>query len=86
MSWLAKVRGMFGPPSGAKALVGCTALVADASVVIQKVASLTLEEQGCKVVVVGDGDAAISELGRRHVDVVLASTTLPKHSGYDLCE
>ena len=86
MGWFDKLRGMMMPVSEGGSLAGRTVLVADASVAIQKVASLTLGEQGCNVLVVGDGDAAVAELGGRHVDVVVAATALPRRTGYDLCD
>ena len=85
VSWLDKVRQVLAPASQERSLAGHTVLVADASVTIQKVVSLALEDQGCNVIAVASGDAAIAELGGRHVDVVLAATKLPGRSGYEVC-
>ena len=46
--------------------------------------TLVFQDEGCNIIAVASGDAAIAELGRRQVDVVLAATKLPGRTGYEV--
>jgi len=57
-------------------------LVAEDSQVNQIVAARTLERCGCRVDVVGDGQAALEALGNRRYDAVLMDCQMPDMDGY----
>lgn len=62
-------------------------LLADDSPTIQKVISLTFEDEGFEVVAVGDGAQALRALADEPPpDVVLADVVMPGPDGYELCE
>ena len=60
-------------------------LLADDSVTIQKVVSLTFADEGFDVVTVGDGEGALRELEADAFDIVLADVFMPKLGGYEVC-
>jgi CheY-like chemotaxis protein len=61
-------------------------LLADDSVTIQKVVSLTFSDEGFDVVTVGDGEGALKELEEKAApDIVLADVFMPKLGGYEVC-
>lgn len=62
-------------------------LLADDSLTIQKVVSLTFADEGVEVVAVGDGRQALSRLEEDDAlpDVVLADVLMPVLDGYELC-
>ncbi|MDT7602070.1 MAG: hypothetical protein QOF61_67 [Acidobacteriota bacterium] len=60
-------------------------LLADDSPTVQKVVSLTFDDEGFKVVAVGTGEQALAELERDVPDVVLADVHMPAPAGYELC-
>ena len=66
-------------------LTGRKLLVADDSVAIQKVVSLTFTDEGMEVTVVGDGDQARDRLEEIAPDIVLADALMPGIDGYELC-
>lgn len=61
-----------------------TLLLADDSITVQRVIALTFAEEPITVVTVGDGRQAMERLAVETPDIVLAGTTLPHVSGYDL--
>lgn len=62
-------------------------LLADDSITIQKVVSLTFSDEGMDVLAVGTGDRALTELEETGPpDIVLADVHMPGLNGYELCE
>jgi DNA-binding response OmpR family regulator len=62
-----------------------TLLLADDSITVQRVIALTFAaEKTIQVVTVGDGQQATEKMAALRPDIVLAATTLPQISGYDL--
>lgn len=61
-----------------------TLLLADDSVTVQRVIALTFAEQDIRVITVADGQQAMERMAAQKPDIVLAGTTLPQVSGYDL--
>lgn len=61
-------------------------LLADDSVVIQRVVELTFSDEGMEVTAVGDGRQALEKLNETAPDVVLADVFMPHVGGYALCE
>lgn len=61
-------------------------LLADDSITIQKVVSLTFSDEGMEVITVGDGDEAMRRLEESAPpDIVLADVLMPGLSGYEVC-
>ena len=63
-----------------------TLLLADDSVTTQRVIALTFAEESFRVVTVSDGQQALDAMAAMRPDIVLASTTLPRITGYDLAQ
>ena len=61
-------------------------LLADDSVTIQKVISITFASEDYELVVVGDGDSALSKAKEFAPDLILADVVMPGKNGYELCE
>ncbi|HXI10042.1 MAG TPA: response regulator, partial [Thermodesulfobacteriota bacterium] len=61
-------------------------LLADDSVTIQKVISITFSSEDYELTVVGDGDAAINKAKEEHPDLVLADVAMPGKNGYEVSE
>ena len=61
-----------------------TLLLADENVTVQRVIALTFAQQDIRVVSVADGQQAMEKMAAQKPDIVLAGTTLPQVSGYDL--
>lgn len=62
-------------------------LLADDSLTIQKVVSLTFADEGMDVVAVGSGDEAMEALEESGPpDIALLDVTMPGLSGYEVCE
>ena len=61
-------------------------LLADDSITIQKVVSLTFVDEGMDVATAGDGEEAIRLLEENIPDIVLADVSMPRLSGYEVCE
>jgi CheY-like chemotaxis protein len=64
---------------------GRTLLLADDSPTVQKVVSLTFDDEGFKVIAVGGGAQALEQLERAIPDIVLADVHMPAPGGYELC-
>ena len=65
--------------------MGRTLLLADDSVTIQKVVSLTFASEGVEIITANDGQEAIDKLGDRTPDVALLDVFMPKRDGYEVC-
>jgi DNA-binding response OmpR family regulator len=64
-----------------------TLLLADDSITVQRVIALTFAaEKTIQVITVGDGQQATEKMAALRPDIVLAATTLPQISGYDLAK
>jgi len=61
-------------------------LLADDSITIQKVVSLTFAEEDYDVICVGNGEIAIEKIKELQPDVVLADIFMPRQTGYEVCE
>jgi CheY-like chemotaxis protein len=61
-------------------------LLADDSVTIQKVISITLTSEDYELIVVGDGEAAIRKLKETKPDLVLLDVAMPGKNGYEVCD
>ena len=61
-----------------------TLLLADESITIQRVIALTFADQAFRVVAVSSGQEAIDRLSADRPDIVLAGTTMPGVTGYDV--
>lgn len=61
-----------------------TLLLADDSLTIQRVVSLTFADQSIRVVVAKDGQDAINRMTSERPDLVLADTNMPCVDGYEL--
>ncbi|HYG10454.1 MAG TPA: response regulator [Pyrinomonadaceae bacterium] len=67
-------------------LTGRKLLLADDSLTIQKVVSLTFGDEAMEVTSVGGGAEALEKLGESLPDIVLADVFMPEPNGYALCE
>jgi CheY-like chemotaxis protein len=61
-------------------------LLADDSITIQKVVSLTFAEEDFEVTCVGNGEIAIEKIREARPDIVLADIFMPRKTGYEVCE
>ena len=61
-----------------------TLLLADDSITVQRVIALTFADEQIQVVACGNGQQAIERMAAQRPDIVLAGTSLPQVSGYDL--
>jgi putative two-component system response regulator len=63
-----------------------TILVADDQAANRELLEELLTAQGCKVITVPDGAAAVEELTRAEVDLVLLDVMMPHLNGFEVCE
>jgi CheY-like chemotaxis protein len=63
-----------------------TLLLADDSVVIQKLVGLSFANEDVDLVTTDNGDDAVAKARERKPDVVLADVVMPGMSGYEVCE
>jgi putative two-component system response regulator len=63
-----------------------TILVADDQAANRELLEELLTAQGCKVITVPDGAAAVEELARTQVDLVLLDVMMPHLNGFEACE
>src|ERR1700730_11941078 len=63
-----------------------TILVADDQAANRELLEELLAAQGNKVITVPDGAAAVEELSRTHVDLVLLDVMMPRLNGFEACE
>src|SRR5688500_2025333 len=61
-----------------------TLLLADENVTVQRVIALTFAKEPVRIVTASDGNQAMDQMLVERPDIVLAGTTLPQVSGYDL--
>ncbi len=60
-------------------------LLADDSITIQKVIMITLASEDYELIIVGDGDSAVSKARELRPDLVLADVAMPGKNGYEVC-
>lgn len=61
-------------------------LLADDSVTVQKIITLTFSDEGVDVVTVSNGEEAINQLSQARPALVMADVAVPGKNGYDICE
>ncbi len=61
-------------------------LLADDSITIQKVVSLTFAEEDFEVTCVGNGEIALEKIREARPDIILADIFMPRKTGYEVCE
>lgn len=61
-------------------------LLADNSVTVQKIITLTFSDEGVEVIAVNNGDEAIDRLKGLSPALVMADITIPGRNGYEICE
>src|SRR6266853_6204446 len=63
-----------------------TILVADDQAANRELLEELLVAQGSKVITVPDGAAALEELSKTHIDLVLLDVLMPRLNGFEVCE
>src|SRR5205085_1192188 len=63
-----------------------TLLLADDSRTIQQAVSMTFAGEDVKLITASDGEAALQAAKQSKPDLILADVTMPKLSGYELCQ
>lgn len=63
-----------------------TILLADDSVTVQKIITLTFSDEDVEVIAVNNGDEAINRLRRLRPALVMADISIPGRNGYEICE
>ena len=61
-------------------------LLADDSITIQKVISITFASEDYELVIAGDGDTAVKKAREARPDLVMADVAMPGKTGYEVCE
>src|SRR3990172_4091936 len=61
-------------------------LLADVSITIQKVISITFASEDYDLIIVGDGDAAVAKIKEVKPDLIVADVAMPGKTGYEVCE
>jgi len=61
-------------------------LLADDSITIQKVISITFANEDYDLIIVGDGDTAVAKTKEVKPDLVIADIAMPGKTGYEVCE
>lgn len=61
-------------------------LLADDSITIQKVISITFASEDYDLIIVGDGDSAVEKAKEVKPDLILADVAMPGKNGYEVCE
>ncbi|HEV2664138.1 MAG TPA: response regulator [Blastocatellia bacterium] len=61
-------------------------LLADDSVTVQKIITLTFSDEGVDVIAVNNGAEAIDRLRRLRPALVMADISIPGRNGYEICE
>lgn len=76
--------GLVAGPNGGS--MSKTLLLADDSVVIQKLVGLSFANEDIEIVTTDNGDDAVARAREIRPDVVLADVVMPGLSGYEVCE
>ena len=63
-----------------------TLLLADDSVVIQKLVGLSFANEDVEIIATDNGDDAVTQARETRPDVILADVVMPGKSGYEVCE
>ena len=63
-----------------------TLLLADDSRTIQQAVKMTFAGEDVKLITASDGEAALQAAKQSKPDLILADVTMPKLSGYELCQ
>lgn len=66
--------------------MGYKILLADDSVTVQKIITLTFSDEGVDVLTVNNGDEAIHRLQYLRPALVMADVSIPGKNGYEICE
>jgi len=61
-------------------------LLADDSVTIQKVISITFASEDYELIIVGDGNSALDKAREAKPDLIMADVSMPGKNGYEVCE
>lgn len=61
-------------------------LLADDSITIQKVISITFAAESYDLTIVGDGDSAVKKAREIVPDLIMADVAMPGKTGYEVCE
>lgn len=61
-------------------------LLADDSITIQKVISITFASEDYELTVVSDGDSAVRKAKEARPDLIMADVAMPGKNGYEVCE
>ncbi len=61
-------------------------LLADDSITIQKVISITFTGEDYELEIVGDGESTVSKIKEIKPDLIIADVSMPKKNGYEICE
>ncbi len=61
-------------------------LLADDSITIQKVISITFAAESYDLTIVGDGDSAVKKAREIAPDLIMADVAMPGKTGYEVCE
>ena len=61
-------------------------LLADDSITIQKVISITFASENYELIIVGDGESAIKRAKEARPDLIMADVAMPGKNGYEVCE
>jgi CheY-like chemotaxis protein len=61
-------------------------LLADNSLTVQKIITLTFADEGVDVIAVNNGDEAVNRLRRLRPSLVMADISIPGRNGYEICE
>ncbi len=61
-------------------------LLADDSITIQKVISITFASENYELIIVGDGDLALKRAKEARPDLIMADVAMPGKNGYEVCE
>lgn len=66
--------------------MGKKILLADDSITIQKVISLSFASEDYELIIVGDGNSAVEKAKETTPDLILADIAMPGKTGYEVCE
>lgn len=61
-------------------------LLADDSITIQKVISITFASENYELIIVGDGESAVKRAKESRPDLIMADVAMPGKNGYEVCE